>query len=72
LHGNFKGEVKSDLKKRPEGWRIKHWMKGNTLKMYDKWNVLCIETTVNNAREFKVLKSTDDARRWVPMGKSLP
>ncbi len=71
LHGNFKGEVQSDLKKRPEGWRIKHWMKGNTIKMYDKWSVLRIETTINNAREFKVLKSTDDARRWVAMGKGV-
>jgi len=32
LHGNFKGEVKSDLKKRPEGWRIKHRLKGNAFK----------------------------------------
>jgi len=71
LHGNFTGEVKSDLKKRPEGWRIKHGMKGNAIKMYDKFSVLRIETTINNAREFKVLKSTDDARRWVPMGKGV-
>ncbi len=71
LHGNFKGEVKSDLKKRPEGWRIKHWMKGNAIKMYDKFSVLRIETTINNAREFKVLKNTDDTRRWVPMGKGV-
>ena len=71
LHGNFKGEVKSDLKQRPEGWRIKHGMKGNTIKMYDKFSVLRIETTINNAREFKVLKSTDDTRRWVPMAKGV-
>lgn len=38
LHGNFKGEVMSDLKKRPEGWRIKHRMKRNSIKMYDKWS----------------------------------
>jgi len=71
LHGNFKGEVHSDLKKRPEGWRIKHWMKGNAIKMYDKFSVLRIETTINNAREFKVLKTTEDTRRWVPMGKGV-
>lgn len=71
LHGNFKGEVRSDLKKRPEGWRIKHWMEGNAIKMYDKCSVLRIETTINNAREFKVLKNTDNMRRWVPMGKGI-
>lgn len=71
LHGNFKGEVHSDLRQRPEGWRIKHWMKGNAIKMYDKLSVLRIETTINNAREFKVLKSTDNTRRWVTMGKGV-
>ena len=71
LHGNFQGEVKSDLKKRPEGWRIKHWLKGNAIKMYDKWSVLRLETTINNAREFKVLQSTEDTRRWVAMGKGV-
>ena len=71
LHGNFQGEVSTDLKKRPEGWRIKHRMKSNAIKMYDKLSVLRIETTINKAREFKVLHSTDDARRWVPMGKGV-
>ena len=71
LHGNFQGEVSTDLKKRPEGWRIKHRLKGNSIKLYDKFSVLRIETTINNAREFKVLHSTDDARRWVPMGKGV-
>jgi len=71
LHGNFQGTVHTDLEKRPEGWRIKHRMKGNAIKMYDKLSVLRIETTINNAREFKVLKSTEETRRWVPMGKGV-
>jgi hypothetical protein len=75
LHGNFKGEVKTSLKKRPEGYRVKHWMKRNSIKMYDKWSVLRIETTINNPREFKVLKHLEtaegDTRRWLPMGKGV-
>jgi len=75
LHGNFKGEVKTNLKKRPEGYRVKHWMKRNHIKMYDKWSVLRIETTINNPREFKVLKvvetSEGNERRWLPMGKGV-
>jgi hypothetical protein len=39
-HGNFKGEVTTDLKRRPEGQRVKHRMKRNSLKMYDPVNVL--------------------------------
>ena len=71
LHPNFKADVITDLKKRPEGWRVKHYMAGNSIKMYDKFSVLRVETTINNSREFKVLKTTGDERRWVPMGKGV-
>jgi len=75
LHGNFKGEVTTDRKKRPEGRRVKHRMKRNSIKMYDKLTVLRIETTINNPREFKVLRvvKTEGGRkrRWLPMGKGV-
>lgn len=75
LHGNFKGEVTTDLKRRPEGQRVKHRMKRNALKMYDPANVLRVETTINNPREFRVLRVVEtDAgrqRRWMPMGKGV-
>jgi len=75
LHGNFRGQVTSDLKRRPEGRRVKHRMKQNSLKMYDKCSVLRIETTINNPREFKVLRVLSTrfgrSRRWCPMGKGV-
>ena len=75
LHGNLKAEVTTDLKKRQEGWRIKHSMPKNSLKMYDTLNVLRIETTINNPREFRILRvvETDEGRtrRWKPMGKGI-
>lgn len=50
-------------------------MKRNSIKMYDKWSVLRVETTINNPREFKVLKvvetSEGNERRWQPMGKGV-
>ena len=47
VRGNFKGEVVSDLKERPEGIRVKHTLNANSLKMYDKQgSVLRIETTI--------------------------
>jgi hypothetical protein len=74
-HGNFQGEVTTDLKRRPEGRRVKHRMKRNSIKMYDKGSALRIETTINNPREFKVLRVTRTeksfSRRWVPMGKGV-
>ncbi len=55
VHGNFLGEVVTDLKARPEGLRIKHSVNHNSLKMYDKQgSVLRIETTINNTRDYKV------------------
>jgi hypothetical protein len=75
LNGNLKGEVTTDLKRRPEGWRIKHRMKRNSIKMYDKSSVLRIETTINNPREFKVLRvrptRNGRSRRWCPMAKGV-
>ena len=58
FHGNFKGEVVSDYKKRPEGMRVKHRVNQNSLKMYDKkGRVLRLETTINNPRDFRVYHS---------------
>ena len=75
LHGNFKGDVTTDLKKRPEGRRVKHRMKRNSIKMYDKLSVLRVETTINNPREFKVPKVTETPEgrkwRWKPMNKGV-
>lgn len=71
LNGNFQGEVSTDLKQRLEGYRVKHRLKNNTIKMYDKASVLRIETTLNNSREFKTLKVEGNQRRWVPMNKGV-
>ena len=71
-HGRFEGEVVTDLKKRPQGWRIKYRIKRNTLKLYDKASVLRVETTINNPRDFKVSEATpDQKRRWKTMGKGV-
>jgi len=76
LSNKFQGEVVSDYRKRPEGWRVKHRMKSNSIKMYDKCNCLRIEMTINDPREFKVYKKVQhkdgtSSMRWVPMGKSI-
>lgn len=50
-------------------------MNKNQIKMYDKGNNLRIEVTINNPKEFKVLKNIehDDetVKKWLPMGKSI-
>lgn len=74
-HHAFAGEVTIDSKKRPEGCRVRFRLKANAAKFYDHANLLRVETTINNPREFKVLRSpadgTDEQPRWCPMTKGV-
>ena len=77
LHPRFDGEVLTDCKKdRLPGARVKHRVKNNWLKMYDKFGqVLRIETVINNPREFKVRRQVVRRGRrqmaWCPMNKGV-
>jgi hypothetical protein len=76
LHPSLAAEVVTDTKRRPEGWRVRHRMGPNWVKMYDKASVLRVETVINNPREFKILRVVADAdggrsRRWCPMRKGV-
>jgi len=69
-------EVMSDYRKLYEGVRIKHWLNHNSVKMYNKGgSILRIETTINDARDFKVFRHPeDDAQRrpsWLKMRKGV-
>jgi len=60
-HGNFIGELVTSFKDRPEGVRIKHWVRGNSVKMYDKaGSILRVETTVAQTADFKVFRPRQD------------
>jgi hypothetical protein len=76
LHGNFKGEVTSSFKSRIEGVRVKHWVRGNSVKMYDKAGcVLRVETTLARTNDFKVWRPHNDAPdgrpEWKPLRKGV-
>jgi hypothetical protein len=45
LHPSLQAQVVTDTKRRPQGWRIRHRMAGNWVKVYDKVSVLRVETT---------------------------
>lgn len=75
-HPNLTKEVTSSTRHRPEGWRVKHTMGRNSIKVYDKANVLRVETTINDPSEFRVLRlqAGDDGHRhpaWRPMRKGV-
>lgn len=72
--GNFTGDIVSSFKNRPEGTRVKHWVRGNSIKMYDKaGSVLRTETTVAQTLDFKVLRprhdDPDGPLEWRPLRK---
>jgi len=80
LHGKFEGEIVSDLSslvcRRTGGSRIKHRVKENWLKMYDKAGlVLRVETVINNPEEFRVrkhvLRNGKRHTEWVSMRKGV-
>jgi len=78
--GRIKGrapiEVMSECRKFYEGIRVKHWLNNNCVKMYNKsGSILRIETTINQAREFKVYRHPDDDQKrpasWQHMRKGV-
>ena len=79
IHKFSKGEIVSDLRNRYQGYRIKFKINHNHIKMYDKGKNLRIEVTINNPKDFKVLKTKEndetgevvETKEWVPMGKSI-
>jgi len=77
FHPRFEGEVLTHCQKdRRPGARIKHRMKNNWLKMYDKFGlVLRIETVINDPREFQVRRLRTRGGRqemaWCPMNKGV-
>jgi hypothetical protein len=78
LHDRFDGEVLTDYKtEREPGARVKHHMKKNWLKMYDKFGLLLrVETVINQPGEFKIYRECqhqDGSRSWGwhPMPKGV-
>ncbi len=75
VRANFKGEVTSDIKRRPEGLRIKHRAGRNSIKAYNKSNNLRVETTINQPHDFKVYRTreghSDDDLAWLPLRQGV-
>ena len=79
-HGNYGGEVTSEMKARVEGVRIKHRVNSNAVKAYDKAYtaqraVLRVETTLNNVSDLKVYRpkegGPEEEKEWRPMRKGV-
>ncbi len=81
LNGHFAGEVVTDqgdrfIGGRLPGRRVKHRMKQNWLKLYDKAGLIVrVETVINAPEEFRVRRRVRRRGRqltlWVPLRKSV-
>jgi hypothetical protein len=76
VHGNFAGEVATDLKRRLEVVRVKHRLQPNWIKMYDKQgSVLRVETVINDASDLKVYRAkegdADGDQAWRRLRKGV-
>jgi hypothetical protein len=76
VNGNFEGEVLTDFKRRPEGVRLKHQVKKNWMKLYDKQGtVLRIETVINDVSDMKSYRAKENepggVKDWRRMRKGV-
>jgi hypothetical protein len=73
----FQGEVRTHWRRREPGAAVKHWIKRNALKMYDKDGVvLRVETVIQQPREFVVRRrkrkqNGQQVLGWFPMNKGV-
>jgi hypothetical protein len=76
VHRLYQGEVETGLTQRPEGLRLKHYVNGNSIKIYDKHGqVLRVETTLTHPEDFRVFRTPEDRpkgkKRWMQLRKSV-
>jgi hypothetical protein len=76
LTGQFAGELRSETKRRWPGARVKHRLKANWIKMYNKFAlVLRIETVINDPTEFRIrrpgIRHGQEVVDWFPMAKRV-
>lgn len=73
----FRGAIKTQWHRREPGAAVKHWLKRNALKMYDKdGSLLRIEPVINDPREFMIHRTRhkEDGTHevgWFPMAKGV-
>lgn len=60
LRHNHRGQIVSDYLDRPEGVRVKHRARGNSIKVYDKGgSILRIETTINRPEAYRSYRASE-------------
>jgi hypothetical protein len=63
---DFGGSLKTNIIELDEGYRIRHWLGSNSVKMYNQCNVLRIESTVNQPSAFRDYRRKQGASKDSP------
>lgn len=75
LNSQFGGEVVTDLRRGPEGVRLKHWVNDNSIKLYNHLNVLRPEATIHEPEDLKVFRTPetrpDAPMAWYPLRRGV-
>jgi hypothetical protein len=73
---NFGGSLKTAVVDLDEGYRIRHWLGSNSVKLYNTLNILRIESTVNKPEAFRAYRrkqgaGKDAAKQLLPLRKGV-
>lgn len=72
LHGSHDGPITTSLKRFPDCVRVRHAVKGNSIKLYNKEEALLrVETTINQPREFKVYRAAEGGKPTTKKWRSM-
>jgi hypothetical protein len=76
VRSNSRRPLKTTVTDFDEGYRVRHWLESNSVKLYNEGNVLRIETTVNDPYAFRVYRRKqgapkDAAKQLLPMRKGV-
>jgi hypothetical protein len=74
-HHSANPELLTRVNKWYDGARIRHWLDGNSVKMYNEQNVLRFEFTMNDPSRFRIHRNVegkpDEPKKFLPMRKGI-
>ena len=76
VRSNSRHPLKTTITDFDEGHRVRHWLRSNSVKLYNEGNVLRIETTVNDPYAFRAYRRKqgapkDAAKKLLPLRKGV-
>jgi hypothetical protein len=63
---DFGGSLNTRITRLDDGYRIRHWLGSNSVKVYNQLNVLRVESTINDPSKFRVHRRKQCAPKDAP------